>query len=188
MSNRPKRPRGRTCPNMDAETAQKVMTLAASRIKPCPVCGGHAWAGGNQNKMHSAGVEIDEMRYPIRRAAYIVAGGRPLKKDEVIFNTCEHPQCVASLKPVKKSAVPKILTEQGKIHNAAHRAAKAIALRARASNGIGIERARQIREATGTNKDIAAAFGISRQAASRIRLGQSYHEANPFSGLFRGAI
>lgn len=179
------RQRGRICTDYDNETAKQIMEAAKSRIQPCPVCGSDAWAGGNQHKMHHACIERDQKRYPIRRVAYMLAGGRPLRKNEVLTSGCEHAQCLGNLKPALKTAIPKMLTKQGKLHNAAHKAAKVAGRRA-GKVKVGMDRAREIRESTDTRKQIASKYDISEQMVSRIKTGQSYREAGPFAGLFRG--
>lgn len=179
-----KPPRGRVCSEFDLATAKEIMQSAKSRIKPCPVCGADAWAGGNQHKMHHASVEKDHKRYPIRKVAHMLAGGRALRKGEVLSNTCEHAQCLGNLKPVRKAAIPIILTEQGKLHNAAHNAAKVAGRRRAGRVKVGMESAREIRASVAPRKEEAQKYGISEQMVSYIRTGKSYREVSPFSGLF----
>lgn len=64
---------------------------------------------------------------------------------------------------------------------------KKIADKARARSRLTMEIAQQIREAEGTQPEIAQRFGISQSTVSLIKRGEIWRDhTNPFAGLFGG--
>jgi hypothetical protein len=153
----------------------------------CPDCGEMTlWTGNNTNAMGKAVVEIDRVRYAVRRAVYqIEKGAAQIRPGLCIITTCTE-QCLnhEHLQTVSKAGVVRRSVERGLLHNVLHKAAIKRARRVRADAKMNMDKARAVRASSKTLDQQAEEFAVSRQSISMILAGRTWAEdANPFAGL-----
>jgi len=159
-----------------------------ARCSDCPECEARwRWAGHPGPAGHKIAVYVDKQRYPVRRTVFELYKGRPVKKGYCIVSDCTDDKCMNPelLREVSKTQLINRMVKAGIIHHAAHKASLGLARRRRESK-IGPERAREIYHAEGLQKDIAAKYGVTRQAVNYIKNQKNYrhiHDNNPFQGL-----
>ena len=167
--------------------AQRILDRIMGDCIECPDCGAMTfWAGNNKNAMGKAIVEIDRIRYAVRRAVYQIKHGiENIGTNRCIVTTCDE-RCLnhEHLKSVSKGGAVKRTVERGALHGVMHRAAITRARRERSDTKMDIEKARAVRASELTPAELAAAFRVSRQTISQILAGRTWAEAsNPFAGL-----
>lgn len=166
------------------ELAISVIDAIKARCTECPECGAPwNWTGNHQGKMHHAVIERNKTRISVRKAVW--AAYREEAPDGFVLTTkCENGQCLNPdlLAAVTRGDVIHKMMDDGKIHNAAHLAARTKARRARGTK-LSLELAREIRSSNLSTRQYAEKLGVTRQMISRIRSGVSYRDANPFAGL-----
>lgn len=166
------------------EMALSVIDAIKARCTECPECGEPwNWTGNHQTKMHHAVIERNKVRVGVRKAVW-AAYREEMQEGSVLTTTCENEKCVNPelMAAVHRGDVIRKMMDDGKIHNAAHLAARTKARRARGTK-LSLEIAREIRASDLSTSECAEKLGVSRQMISRIRSGLSYRDANPFAGL-----
>jgi predicted XRE-type DNA-binding protein len=121
----------------------------------------------------------------VRRFILLERGPAPAGRPIATY-TCGNPLCVHPEHTdwSKRKAVQQRTTqEQGHQNNAVRN--KKIADKARQRGKLTLELAQQVREADGTQDEIAARFGVSQATVSVIKLGKTWrsYTNNPFAGL-----
>lgn len=160
-----------------------------ARCTLCPDCEANwRWAGHPATAAHRVAVQIDGKRHLVRRTIFELHTGRPVKKGYCVITECSGDKCMNPelLREITKKALLKRQIEEGRIHNAAHKAKVARARRERDCK-LGPEKAMEVYLAEGDFKDIAAKHGVSRQAVGQIKSQKTYRyiHNNPFQGLMR---
>lgn len=167
--------------------AQRILDRIMGDCIECPDCGAMTfWTGNNKNAMGKAIVEIDRVRYAVRRAIYQIKHGvGNIGANQCIVTTCTE-RCLnhEHLKSVSKGDVVRRTVQRGKLHGVLHRAAITQSRRLRRDSRMDIEKARAVRSSDLTPTELADLFGVSRQTISQIRSGRTWVEtSNPFAGL-----
>lgn len=167
--------------------SQRIVDRILGDCIECPECGAMTlWSGNNKAAMGKAIVEIDGVRYSVRRAIYQVKHGvENIGTNRCIVTTCDE-RCLnhEHLKSVSKGGVVKRTVERGALHGVMHRAAITRARRERSDTKMDIEKARAVRSSELTPTELADAFRVSRQTISQILAGRTWAEtSNPFAGL-----
>lgn len=167
--------------------APRIMERIIGDCVECPDCGAFTfWTGNNTSAMGKAIVEIDRIRYAVRRAVYQIKKGVPrVKPGLCIITTCTE-RCLNDefLKAVTKGGVVKHSIERGALHGVLHKEAIKKARRVRGDAKMDMEKAREIRGSTQTPSQLAEKYSVSRQSISNILAGKAWVErSNPFAGL-----
>lgn len=167
------------------EQALGVMSMIQARCALCPECETMwNWTGNHQDRMHHAVVERAGVRIGVRHAVWAAyRGDKPT--GTVLSTKCDNPTC---LNPELATAMTRADviargTQQGKLHNSAHNAAKTVARRARGAK-LSMEIAREVRQNHGVScLEYSKRLGVTPQVVSQIRRGQIYRDATPWAGL-----
>ena len=180
--------RGNISKTLPPEMSKAVMERIRLDCKPCPGCGETTcWTGNNADHMVPAVVEINKMRYSVRRSSRMAAhAGRKIPEGHCIVTNCDDHRCLnpALLVTATQGEVTKRSIDKGLLHNAVHMASMQRARRARNESGMTIEKVRGIRDSDMSQRALAKIHSISRQAVSQIMRYQVWREdANPFAGL-----
>lgn len=167
--------------------AQRILDRIMGDCIECPDCWVMTfWTGNNKNAMGKAIVEIDRVRYAVRRAIYQIKHGvESIGANRCIVTTCTE-RCLnhEHLKSVSKGGVVRRTVERGALHGVMHRAAITRARRERSDTKMDLEKARAVRASELTPTELADAFRVSRQTISQILAGRTWVEtSNPFAGL-----
>jgi len=167
--------------------AQRILDRIMGDCIECPDCGAMTfWTGNNKNSMGKAIVEIDRVRYAVRRAVYQIKHGvENIGTNRCIVTICTE-RCLnhECLKSVSKGSVVRRTVQRGKLHGVLHRAAITQSRRERGDAKLNMEKAREIRASNMTPTQLEKELGVSRQTISQIRSGRTWVEAsNPFAGL-----
>lgn len=167
--------------------AQRILDRIMGDCIECPDCGAMTfWTGNNKNAMGKAIVEIDRIRYAVRRAIYQIKHGvGNIGANQCIVTTCTE-RCLnhEHLKSVSKGGVVRRAVQQGNLHGVLHRAAITQSRRERGDAKLNMEKAREIRASNMTPTQLEKELGVSRQTISQIRSGRTWVEtSNPFAGL-----
>lgn len=180
--------RGNISKTLPPEIAKAVIERIRLDCKPCPgCCETTCWTGNNSDHMVRAVVEINKVRYSVRRSSWMAAhGARKIPSGHCITTNCDDHRCLnpALLVTATQGEVTKRAIDKGLLHNITHMASMQRARRARNDSGMTMEKVRGIRESDLSQRALAKIHSISRQAVSQIRRYQVWREdANPFQGL-----
>lgn len=142
------------------------------------------WTGAFQSKSGTVPTMRWQGKTSSVRRFVLLAGGVDLTKRLATY-TCGNPLCVnpEHLTHITRRALQKRTAKVSGYANNPTRC-KRVSDKARARSNIDITIATEIREADGTQRDIAARFGIKQSAVSKIKRGETWREyTNPFAGL-----
>ena len=170
--------------NPSKELAESMMEAIKARCTECPECGEPwNWTGNHQNAMHHATIERNKTRINVRKAVWAVYHGE-IPTDTVLTTKCDNQNCLNPelTAAVHRGDVIRKMMDEGKIHNAAHLAARTRARRARGTK-LNIEVAREVRSSDLSCREEAEKRGVTYQMISRIRQNKSYADVSPFAGL-----
>ncbi len=170
--------------NPSKELAESMMDAIKARCTECPECGAMwNWTGNHQNSIHHATIERNKTRINVRKAVWAVYHGE-IPANSVLTTKCDNLNCLNPelTAAVHRGDVIRKMIDDGKIHNAAHLAARTRARRARGTK-LSIDAAREVRSSDLSCREEAEKRGVTYQMISRIRQNQSYADVNPFAGL-----
>lgn len=166
-----KRTQAESVPNHLKEV---VLTKIQESCGLCPECDSMwNWMGNNKKKMPKASVEIDKLRYPVRRNLYQLVKGRRVPDSYVVATTCDCPTCINPelLKAVSRGQLLSDLEDKGKIWNQQHKVAVKIARRMRGDCKLSEGAASKIRMSGIATKELAEEYKVSHEAINMVKRG-----------------
>lgn len=125
-------------------------------------------------------ISVKSVPHGARRVAWQAATGRTVPAGFEIVAKCGTPKCVNPEHAARISMADR-RREMAQLRDAASNSAATASLRAKGK--LSMEKAREIRSSSETCTALAARFGVSHQVVSMVRLGRSWVEATPFTGL-----
>jgi hypothetical protein len=173
-------------PVPDAADLPMVLVKIKARCTTCPDCEEPwLWMGNHQAEMWHATIEVQGLRYSVRRTVFAATSTKPLRADYVLATRCENQACLnpALLFGRTKGDVVRHQVAEGLIHHAQHRAAINRARRAHGATKLDMEKAREIRASDAPTAAVAELYGVSEQLIRRVRSNRNWREATPFTGL-----
>lgn len=164
------------------------MTALIDHIQRFVVIDGKCWEW--QGAVHSSGptpVTRFGGKVVMVRRELAVAAGMPLE-GRVTTTKCGNPLCVNPAHVT--TATRRELSLQAAATHKRHASPltrKKIADRGRARSKLTLEQAQEIREATGSQREIAARYGVDQKTVWLIKQGRAWIDySNPFSQLMGG--
>ena len=173
-----------------AEIQDRFIDKVQKSCGVCPECDSDwNWLGNNKNEMHRAIIEIDGVRYPVKKQVYQLATGKVVPSDYCVISTCQNQSCLNPKLLVSLSKVKMLerMRAISRLHNAKHKAALQVARRKRGDLKLSMEKAEEIRNSSETATELAKRYGVSREAVCMVRRGETWRGTvgNMFSGLMR---
>lgn len=144
------------------------------------------WKGALQSKSVTPVIHYERRVVAVRRLIAEQQGH--YMADKIATYKCGNQLCVNPdhIQVTTRKKLAKRMASELKYHANPVRMKK-LSDAARRRGKLTIEAVRQIREATGSQRQIAAQFGVSQATVSVILRGSSWREySNPFSQLFGG--
>ena len=152
------------------------------------------WIGGTGGhkpgtKAKYGRLRVDGVSHYAHRYAYELEHGPLPAGFTLIRNTevCEHEMCCnpSHWLPVDRQRKQTVLSKLGRVSNGVvHSAAITVGAR-KSAKKLDMEKARQIRYSAVPAKEEAEKYGVDQSMVHKIRRGESWAEATPFSGLVR---
>ncbi len=145
------------------------------------------WTGALQSCGATPVMRWEKKTKAVRRLILSERGPIPRNKMLATY-TCGNPMCVHpdhTSWALRKTVQQRTHQERGHQHKATRN--KKIADKAREKGKLTHEQALEVREAEGSQRAIAARFGVSQATVSSIKLGKTWRSyvASPFAGLMR---
>lgn len=160
-----------------------ILSRIHERCAVCPECGEKwLWIGNHADEPHRAAMEVNGVRYPVRKTLYRAAVGEPHRP--CVTTTCQ-TACMnpAMLRAVSKAHIVKRSISEGKILNARHKMKVLSVIRSR-NTKLDMEKADVIRCSDRSTRDLAKEYGVSRQTIHRVKTMQQWQPVgNMFAGL-----
>jgi hypothetical protein len=144
------------------------------------------WHGATQTQAPTPMMRFNERSIPVRRAIAIARGMQI--EGKLATHKCGNPLCVnpdhVTLVTRRKLQQRNALTIRYQTNPVRM---QKLAQKARSKAKLTMELAEQIRQAEGTQREIAAAYGITQATVSVIKRGKTWRDyTNPWAGLIGG--
>lgn len=144
------------------------------------------WTGAMQSNAPTPTINFNRKAQPVRRAL-AEAMGKPIE-GKLVTCKCRNELCVNPdhLLVVTRKRLQEMVSKESKFTSNPVRMRK-LADKARAHSKLNLELVAEIRDADGSQRQIAARYGISQATVSVIKRGKTWRDyTNPFAQLIGG--